>query len=116
MPQSSFHQRQHAFLLNCSPLPALGYIYLIGGSVNEQFGNAGSRVVKRLHLRKGCLERTQPLPNLVFRPAVATSPSAIAVCGGTSDDSPVPSCQVFLSASEKYVELLRMPTIMFVRM
>ncbi len=30
----------------------LGYIYLIGGSLNERFGHVGSRVVTRLNLQK----------------------------------------------------------------
>ncbi len=88
----------------------LGYIYLIGGSLDERFGNAGSRVVMRLNLRTGCLERTQPLPNFVLRPAVATSPSAIAVFGGKSNGSAVAICQVFSSVTEQYVNFIQMPT------
>ncbi len=72
--------------------------------------SVGSRVVTRLHLRKGRLERTQPLPNLVLRPAVATSWSAIAVCGGISNACPVSHCQVFSSVTEKCVEFLQMLT------
>ncbi len=66
--------------------------------MGERFGHAGSRVVTRLNLRKGCLERTQPLPGHLLRPAVATSSCAIAVCGGISNGSPVANCQVFSSA------------------
>ncbi len=72
--------------------------------MDDRFEHVGSRVVTRLHLRKGGIERTQLLPNLVFRPAVATSSSAIAVCGGTPNGSPVSNCQVFSSATEKYVD------------
>ncbi len=72
--------------------------------MDDRFEHAGSRVVTRLHLRKGCIERTQPLPHLVMRPAVATSPNDIAVCGGTPDGSPVSICQVFSSVTEKYVD------------
>ncbi len=72
--------------------------------MDERFENVGSRVVTRLHIRKGCIERTQPLPHIVLRPAVATSQSAIVVCGGTSNGSPVSNCQVFSSATEKYVD------------
>ncbi len=72
--------------------------------MDERFEHVGSRVVTRLHLRKGGIERSQPLPHLVLRPAVATSPSAIAVCGGTPNGSPVSNCQVFSSATEKYVD------------
>ncbi len=92
--------------------PFIGYIYLIGGSVDERFDHVGNRVVTRLHLRKGCLQRTQPLPYPVLRPAVAVSPNAIVVCGGTSNGSPVSYCQAFSSATEKYVELLQLLTLM----
>ncbi len=81
-----------------------GYIYLIGGSLDDRFGDVGSRVVTRLNLQTGCLERTQPLPILALRPAVATSPSSIAVCGGIS----VASCQRFSSVTETYVDFLQM--------
>ncbi len=72
--------------------------------MDDRFEHVGSRVVTRLHLRKGCIDRTQPLPHLVMRPAVATSPNAIVVCGGTPNVFPVSNCQVFSSATEKYVD------------
>ncbi len=83
-----------------------GYIYLIGGSMDERFDDVGSRVVTRLNLQKGCLERTQPLPCLALRPAVATSSSAIAVCGGISSGTPLAHCQHFSVVTEKYVDFL----------
>ncbi len=83
--------------------------------MDERFGSAGSRVVNRLNLRNGCLERTQPLPNIVLRPAVATLPSAITVCGGTSNGSPVSNCQIFSSTTEKCVELLHLFTCMYAK-
>ncbi len=80
--------------------------------MDERFGHAGSRVVTRLNLRKGCLERAQSLPSLLLRPAVATSSCAIAVCGGISNGSPGANCQVFSSATEQYVYFIQMHTCM----
>ncbi len=71
--------------------------------MDERFEDVGSRVVTRLNLQTGCLDRTQPLPNLALRPAVATWSSSIAVCGGISSGTPVAHCQHFSAVTEKYV-------------
>ncbi len=78
--------------------------------MDECFGEAGNRVVMRLNLLKECLERTQPLPSLVLRPAMTTSPTTIAVCGGISNGNSVPTCYVFSSADEQYVYNIQMAT------
>ncbi len=72
--------------------------------MDERFGDVGSRVVTRLNLQTGCLERTQPLPRLALRPAVATSSSSIAVCGGISNGTTVANCHSFSAVTEKYVD------------
>ncbi len=82
---------------------ATGAIYLIGGNVNERLPNVGSRVVSRLDLRSGSLQRVQHLPEAILCPAVATSGNMIAICGGLSNGSPTWSCQIYSANSEKSV-------------
>ncbi len=78
----------------------IGAIYLIGGNVNERLPNVGSKVVSRLDLRSGRIQRAQPLPEATLCPAVATSSNAIAVCGGISNESPDSSCQIYSADTE----------------
>ncbi len=81
--------------------PGLGNIYLIGGNVNERLPNVEIRVVSRLNLHSGSLQRIQSLLEAVLRPAVATSVNAIAISGGLSSGSPTSSCQVYSASTEK---------------
>ncbi len=74
--------------------------------MDKRFEGGGSRVVTRLNVQTGCLERTQPLPSVTMRPAVATLSSSIAICGGISNGTPVANCQHFSAVTEKYVDFL----------
>ncbi len=106
-PKGTSHQNiafvSHRLGFNISVYfcPALGTIYLIGGSVNERLPHAGSRVVSRLNLHSGSLQRVQSLQEAVLRPTVATSSNAIAICGGLSNALLTSSCQIYLACIEK---------------
>ncbi len=83
------------FALRFYSISVIDAIYLMGGNVNERLTNVGSRVVSRLDLRSGRLQRVQPLPESTLCPAVASSGNAIAICGGISNGSPNANCLIY---------------------
>ncbi len=62
-----------------------------------------SRVVMRINLGSGVISRTQPLLQPTSGPAVASSQDMIAVCGGSSNESLISTCQVFSITETRYV-------------
>ncbi len=83
-----------------------GHIYFIGGHADYRFPQAVSRTVTRLCIADGSSRKMQPLSHPVVRPAVAASRGSIVVCGGTLQNSPVSTCQVFSLRSERLVVYL----------
>ncbi len=92
--------------LSLNFIPVIGAIYLIGGNVNERLPNVGSRVVSRLDLRSGSLQRVQRLPEAILCPAVATSGNVIAICGGLSNGLPTSNCTIYSASTDR--EVLRL--------
>ncbi len=80
-----------------------GHIYVIGGSTNMRLPENSTRVVTRINLGSGAIARTQPLLEQMSGPAVASSQSMIAVCGGSSNESLISTCQVFSITETRYV-------------
>ncbi len=82
-------------------------VYLIGGSTDERNPEKASTAVTRICLSRSFIGRVAPLPVATWRPAVATAPNIIAVCGGTYDDAPLPNCQVYSRKTDRYAGLLK---------
>ncbi len=76
-------------------------VYLIGGSTDERNPENASTAVTRICLSRSFVRRVAPLPVAIWRPAVATAPNMIAVCGGTNDGVPLPNCQVYSRKTDK---------------
>ncbi len=81
-------------------------VYLIGGSTDQRYPEKASTAVTRICLSRSFVRRVAPLPVATWRPAVATAPNMIAVCGGTNSDVPLPNCQVYSRKTDKYAGLL----------
>ncbi len=80
-----------------------GHINVIGGSTNMRLPENSSRVVTRINLGSGAISRTQPFLEPMSGPAVASSQNMIAVCGGSSNESFISTCQVFSMTETRYV-------------
>ncbi len=76
---------------------------MIGGALNPRFPDIISRVVMAVDVAGGRIARIAPLPEAVSRPAVATAPKSLIVCGGTSNAIPMPHCQVYSLNGHVYV-------------
>ncbi len=79
---------------------------MIGGSTDQRNPEMASTAVTRICLSRSFVRRVAPLPVATWRPAVATAPNMITVCGGTSNGEPLPSCQVYSRKTDKYAGLL----------
>ncbi len=76
-------------------------VYLIGGSTDQRNPEMASTAVTRICLSWSFVRRVAPLPVATWRPAVATAPNTIAVCGGTNNDVPLPNCQIYSLKTNK---------------
>ncbi len=79
---------------------------LIGGSTAQRNPEKASTAVTRICLSRSFVRRVAPLTVANQRPAVATSPNMIAVCGGTPNGEPLPNSQVCPLMTDKYAGLL----------
>ncbi len=82
-----------------------GKLYIIGGNVDPRFPYNDSRFVTSMDVAGGPVGRIDPLPEAISRPAVATAPSTLIVCGGSSKAIPMPTCQFYSLKSAAYVPI-----------
>ncbi len=80
---------------------------MIGGSIDERNPEKASTAVTRICLSRSFIGCVAPLPVATWRPAVATAPNIIAVCGGTNNDVPLTNCQVYSRKTDRYAGLLK---------
>ncbi len=79
---------------------------MIGGSTDQRNPEKASTAMTRICLSLSFVWRVAPLPVATWRPAVATAPNMIAVCGGTNNDVPLTNCQIYSGKTDKYASLL----------
>ncbi len=68
MATNEVNSHKLGFALSFCFIIVIGAVYLIGGIVNERLPNVGSKVVSRLNLRSGRLQRVQSLPKATLCP------------------------------------------------
>ncbi len=76
---------------------------MIGGSTNARLPESSSRVVTCVNLANGNISRAEPLLEATSEPAIASSQNMIAVCGGSPNGIPTPTCQVYSTREMTYV-------------
>ncbi len=73
--------------------------------MDPRFPNNDSRFVTTIDAAGGPVGRIDPLPEARSRPAVATAPNTLLVCGGSSKAIPIATCQFYSLKSAVYVPI-----------
>ncbi len=74
--------------------------------MDPRLPNNDSRFVTTMDVAGGPVGRIDPLPEAISRPAVATAPRTLIVCGGSLRSIPMPTCQFYSLKNAVYVQIL----------